>query len=52
MKYYIDFSGYCVVEAESKLQAETKFWNNLQKPSTACEDDVYNIDSVEEVADD
>ena len=31
MKYYIDFSGYCEVEANSPEEAEEKFWNTLVK---------------------
>lgn len=46
-KYWIDFSGYCEVEANSKEEAENKFWNGLHKPSNACKNYVYDIDLIE-----
>ena len=48
-KFYIDFSGYCAVEAETKEEAEEKFWNTLQKPCESCYEDIYGIDSIEQV---
>lgn len=48
-KFWVDFSGYCEVEAETPEEAEEKFWNGIQRPSTACENDVYDIESIEEV---
>ena len=47
-KFFIDFSGYCCIDAKDKDEAEKKFWEGLQKPSTEAYDDVYDIDSVEE----
>ena len=52
MKYYIDFSGYCEVEANSPEEAEEKFWNTIQRPCTACENDVYDIEGIEPVEED
>lgn len=48
-KFYIDFSGYCTIEAETSEEACSKFWETLQKPSEVCYDDVYDIDAIEEV---
>ena len=48
MEFYIDFSCYCIVEADSKEEAEEKFWNGLQEPSVCSYDSVYDIDSIEE----
>ena len=45
--YYVDFSGYCEIEADSADEAEKKFWDTLQKPCSACENDVYHIDGIE-----
>lgn len=47
--FYIDFSGYCKIEAESIEEAEELFWKKLQPPSEDAYDDVYNVDGVEEV---
>ena len=49
MKWYVDFSGYCEIEADTIEKAEEKFWNTVQKPCIACENDVYDIDSIEPV---
>ena len=47
MKWYIDFSGYCMIEAETAEEAERKFWEGLQSPSKEAFDDVWDIDSIE-----
>ena len=47
--FYIDFTGYCTVEAETREEAEEKFWTGLQSPSTNAMDDVYDIESIEEI---
>lgn len=49
-KFMIDFSGYCAIEAETKEEAEQKFWTGLQTPSEEAFDDVYDIDCIEEDA--
>lgn len=49
MKWFVDFSGYCVIEADSMEEAETKFWEGVQPPSEEAYDDVYDIDSIEKV---
>ena len=46
--FYIDFEGYCAIEAETVEEAKVKFWKNLQRPSAVCFDDVYEIIGVEE----
>ena len=48
MKWYIDFSGYCEIEADSAEEAERKFWAGLQSPSKEAFNDVYDIDGIEE----
>lgn len=48
MKWYIDFSGYCEIEADSAKEAERKFWAGLQSPSKEAFNDVYDIDGIEE----
>ena len=56
-KFWIDFSGYVVVEAENADEAERKFWHAIH---TKCpflagdgfSDDVWNLDATEEVSDD
>lgn len=49
MKYWIDFSGYVKVEADSREDAERKFWaqfvNNCYEPFS---DDVWDIENIEE----
>jgi hypothetical protein len=49
MKYWIDFSGYVKVEADSKEEAESLFWRwfvqNCREPFS---DDVWDIDGIEE----
>lgn len=47
-RFYIDFSGYCIVEAASKEEAEQIFWDGLQPPTVKAFDDVYDIDCIEE----
>lgn len=47
-KWFIDFSGYCSIEAETKEEAKQKFWDGLQKPTAEAFDDVYDIDYIEE----
>lgn len=46
--FYIDFSGFCVIDAETKEEAEEKFWKGLQTPSTEAYGEFYEIDGIEE----
>lgn len=50
-EYWIDFSGYMKVKADSKEEADTKFWdwvNDMIKVEGDYSDDVWDIDSIEE----
>lgn len=52
MKYWIDFSGYVCVEAESAEDAERKFWQGfVADVSEPFSDDVWDIDGIEERTD-
>ena len=51
-EYYIDFDGYCSIEANSKEEAEEKFWEAVNVPSseepmTCIKDFVYDIQCIE-----
>ena len=51
MKYWIDFSGYVEVEADSEEDAEQKMWDAINRTLTfpTCFDgDVWDIDGIEE----
>ena len=50
-EFYIDFSGWCVIKATSKEEAERIFWAGLQTPSKEAYDDVYDIELIEEKID-
>ena len=44
--YYIDFEGYCVIEAENAEEAQQKFWQMIQRDEPLpC--NVYEIQGVE-----
>lgn len=44
--YYIDFEGYCVIEAENEEEAKTKFWQIIQR-NEALPCNAYEIQGVE-----
>lgn len=46
-KYFIDFEGYCEIEAENAKQAEDKFWEMVNS-KTALPHAIYEIDNVDE----
>lgn len=50
-EYWIDFSGYLKVKAESADEAEQKFWDfiheHIDLSHTDLSDDVWDIDSIE-----
>lgn len=46
--FYIYFRGYCTIEAETREEAEEKFWEGQQSPSEDAINDVYDIESIEE----
>lgn len=45
--FWVDFSGYCEIEAETAEEAEKKFWDfiNEDKPLPQ---NIYDVDGVEE----
>lgn len=49
-KFWVDFSGYCKVDAENADEAEKKFWlwYNHIEPCFGVHDDVVDIDLIEE----
>lgn len=50
-KFWIDFSGYCMVEAPNKEQAEEQFYRNfhLDISNPIC-NETYEIEGIEEVS--
>lgn len=46
--FHIDFSGTCLIEAQSAEEAEKKFWDGLTTPSKETFDDYYDIECIEE----
>lgn len=53
MKYWVDFSGYACIEADSPEQAEEKMWEAIHNAFDGCTvfDDVWDIDGIEERVD-
>ena len=50
-KFWIDFKGYCQVEAPDKEQAEKKFFENISPDINGpVYYKVYEIEGVEEVS--
>lgn len=47
IEFTISFTGYCVVDAESKEDAEEKFYNNLHFSSNVLKDSYFDIESME-----
>lgn len=49
-KFYIEFNGFCTIEAESQREAENKFWDNINTIAFKdIHDDVYGIKVIEEI---
>lgn len=50
-QFWVDFSGYLKVEADSKEDAERKMWEwiNSHNLTGDFSDDVWDIDCIEEV---
>lgn len=46
-KFYVDFSGYCEIEATSALEAKNKFWELISNDYPLPKN-IYEIDSIEE----
>jgi hypothetical protein len=51
MKFYVDFSGYCEVEAKDEIEARANFWKRVEedKPLPS---NIYEIIGIEEKEDD
>ena len=49
MKFYIDFTGYCKIEANDKEEARQKFWDYIYNIN---EEDlpgsIYFVENIEE----
>lgn len=45
--YYVDFSGWCKVEANSESEAEAKFWEYVYD-DVPLPHNVYKLEEVEE----
>lgn len=50
--FWVDFSGYCKVEANSHEEAETKFWAwyNSLSATGPISDDMVDVDGIEPCA--
>lgn len=46
--YYVDFSGWCEVEADSESEAKAKFWEYIYD-NAPLPHNIYKIEGVEEV---
>ena len=53
MKYWVDFSGYLKIEADSPEDAERKMWEwiNSHNLTGDFSDDVWDIDGIDEAVD-
>ena len=49
MTWYVDFDGYCEIEADSADEAEQEFWRLISedKPLPSIVLDINNIEKVE-----
>ena len=50
-EFYVDFSGYMKIRADSKEEADDKFWelvNTRFNLSGDYSDDVWDVDNIEE----
>ena len=49
MEYYVDFSGYLLVEADNSVDAEVKMWEFIRGITLphGFSDDVWEIDGIE-----
>lgn len=52
-KYWVDFSGYCCVDAENEDEVEKKMWAAIDQAfdGKIIYDDVWDIDGIEEDTD-
>ena len=44
--FYIDFAGYCEIEAENVAQAQTEFWRLIQE-ELPLPKNIYEIQGIE-----
>lgn len=51
MKYYVDFSGYLTIEADSSDDAERKMWALIHSLNMTGDysDDVWDIENIEPI---
>lgn len=47
-KFIINFEGYCIIKADTKEEAEKKFWEGLQQEANNSVYDIYDIYDIEE----
>lgn len=45
--FWVDFSGYCEIEAETAEEAEQKFWDFINEDMPLPQN-IYDVDGVEE----
>ena len=48
MKFWIDFEGYCSIEAETEEEAKEKFWEEIYPHSSEIKDEHYELNAIEE----
>jgi hypothetical protein len=46
MKYYVDFDGYCIIEADNKEEAKRIFWEKVSSDEPL-PSNIYEIQGVE-----
>lgn len=46
-KFWIDFQGYCCVDANSKEEAEEIFWDNILPSCNPLYDINYQVNTIE-----
>lgn len=50
MKFYIDFTGYCEIEAENEEEAQQQFWDTIYD-ERGLPKNVYEICNIEKKED-
>lgn len=45
--FFVDFSGYCEIEAETREQVETEFWRLVQE-ELPLPQNIYDIEGIKE----
>lgn len=49
-KYWIDFQGYCAVDANSWEEAENLFYGHINPANDIIYDEVYEVQGIEQEA--